>query len=42
MTDFYTRYPEDRDLPLAFLIKMLMGPKPKTLEEIHQSLRPRE
>jgi hypothetical protein len=42
MTDFCTRYPEDRDLPLAFLIKMLMGPKPKTLEEIHQSLRPRE
>jgi len=41
MTDFCTRYPEDRDLSLAFLIKMLMGPKPKTLEEIHQSLRPR-
>jgi hypothetical protein len=36
MTDFYTRYPEDRDLPLAYLIHMLMGRKPKTLLEIHQ------
>jgi hypothetical protein len=35
MTDFYTRYPEDRDLPVAYLIQMLIGPKPKTLDEIH-------
>jgi hypothetical protein len=36
MTDFYTKYPEDRDLPLADLIHMLIDPKPKTLDEIHQ------
>lgn len=36
MTDFYSRYPEDRDLPLAYLVRMLIGPKPKTLEEIQQ------
>jgi len=35
MTDFYTRYPEDRDLPIAYLVEMLLDPKPKTLEEIH-------
>ena len=38
MTEFYTRYPSDRDLPLNYLIRMLLAPKPKTLEEIHQSL----
>ena len=36
MTDFYNQHPEDRDLPLAYLIHMLIGPKPKTLDEIHQ------
>jgi len=36
MTDFYTRFPDDRDLPLAYLIHTLLGRKPKTLEEIHQ------
>jgi hypothetical protein len=36
MTEFYTAYPEDRDLPLAYLIQMLVGPKPKTLDEIHR------
>ncbi|MGO9275169.1 MAG: hypothetical protein ACLQOO_33860 [Terriglobia bacterium] len=36
MTEFYKRYPEDRDLPLAYLTRMLLGRKPKTLDEIHQ------
>jgi hypothetical protein len=36
MSDFYARYPEDRDIPLAYLIRMLVGTRPKTLKEIHE------
>jgi len=36
ITEFYARYPGDRDLPLAYLIRMLLGRKPKTLDEIHR------
>jgi hypothetical protein len=28
MSDFYTKFPEDRDLPVAYLIQMLIEPKP--------------
>jgi hypothetical protein len=38
MTDFYTQHPEDRDVPLALLVAELIGPKPKTPDEIHQWL----
>src|SRR5258708_1588954 len=39
MTDFYTKYPEDRDLPIAYLIAMLLDPKFKSLDDIHQWLK---
>ncbi len=41
MTEFYTRYPSDQDLPLTDLIGMLMASKPTTLEEIHQRVSSR-
>jgi hypothetical protein len=36
MSEFYRKYPGDRDIPLAYLLQMLIGPKPKTLDEIHR------
>jgi hypothetical protein len=36
MTKFYEKYPRDRDLPIAYLIQMLIGPQPKTIDEIHE------
>ncbi len=36
VNDFYTKYPEDRDIPIAFLLADLIAAKPKTFEEIHR------
>jgi hypothetical protein len=38
MTEFYSQYPGDRDLPLDRFVLMLSGPDHKTPEQIHQWL----
>jgi hypothetical protein len=35
MTEFYVKYPQDRDLPLPTLARMLVSRQPKTLQQVH-------
>lgn len=36
VTKYYKSYPMDRDLPISYLVQMLIGSSPKTFEQIHE------
>jgi len=35
LTRFYTKYPEDRNVPASYVLPMLSDQDPKPIEEIH-------
>jgi hypothetical protein len=38
MTEFYTRYPEDKDVPFHYLSYAMMGSGSKSIDEIHKQV----